>query len=106
MEATRLTREGRLAEAMAVLQGARAGGDVTTPAADGNHHADVHRTRSSATTCGRCAGSSGTSRPHPSTSSAERGSPFTTAGFARSLVVQFGEGELRSSVIAVTAIAG
>jgi hypothetical protein len=49
MEATRLTREGRLTEAMAVLQGARPGGDVTTTAADGDHHADVHQSNPGAT---------------------------------------------------------
>jgi hypothetical protein len=49
MEATRLTREGRLTEAMAVLQGARSGGDVTTTAADGDHQADVHQSNAGAT---------------------------------------------------------
>jgi poly(hydroxyalkanoate) depolymerase family esterase len=49
MEATRLTREGRLTEAMAVLQGARPGGDVTTTAADGDRHADAHQTNAGAT---------------------------------------------------------
>jgi poly(hydroxyalkanoate) depolymerase family esterase len=43
MEATRLTREGRLVEAMAVLQGVRPRGDATTTtAADGDHHADAN----------------------------------------------------------------
>jgi poly(hydroxyalkanoate) depolymerase family esterase len=40
MEATRLTREGRLAEAMDVLRGARSGADATTTASSRNHNAD------------------------------------------------------------------
>jgi hypothetical protein len=37
MEATRLTREGRLAEAMDVLRGARSGADATTTVPSRNH---------------------------------------------------------------------
>jgi poly(hydroxyalkanoate) depolymerase family esterase len=48
MEATRLTREGRLTEAMAVLQGARPEASATTTAPDGNHHAEEHRTNAGA----------------------------------------------------------
>jgi poly(hydroxyalkanoate) depolymerase family esterase len=48
MEATRLTREGRLTEAMAVLQGARPEASATTAAPDGNHHAEAHRTNAGA----------------------------------------------------------
>jgi poly(hydroxyalkanoate) depolymerase family esterase len=40
MEATRLTREGRLAEAMDVLRGARSEPDITTTARSSNHDAD------------------------------------------------------------------
>jgi poly(hydroxyalkanoate) depolymerase family esterase len=45
MEATRLTREGRLTEAMAVLQGARPHADATATAPDGDHHAEGHQTK-------------------------------------------------------------
>ena len=48
MEATRLTREGRLTEAMAVLQGARPHADATTTAPDGDHHAEAHQTNGGA----------------------------------------------------------
>jgi hypothetical protein len=48
MEATRLTREGRLTEAMAVLQGARPEASATRTAPDGNHHAEAHRTKAGA----------------------------------------------------------
>jgi poly(hydroxyalkanoate) depolymerase family esterase len=40
MEATRLTREGRLAEAMGVLRGARSEPDITTTARSSNHDTD------------------------------------------------------------------
>jgi poly(hydroxyalkanoate) depolymerase family esterase len=43
MEATRLTREGRLTEAMAVLQGARPHADATTTAPDDDRHAGAHQ---------------------------------------------------------------
>jgi poly(hydroxyalkanoate) depolymerase family esterase len=45
MEATRLTREGRLTEAMAVLQGARPNADATATAPDGDHHVEGHQTK-------------------------------------------------------------
>ena len=43
MEATRLTREGRLTEAMAVLQGARPHADATMTAPDDDRHAGAHQ---------------------------------------------------------------
>jgi poly(hydroxyalkanoate) depolymerase family esterase len=46
MEATRLTREGRLLEAMAVLHGARPRTAATTT--DGDHHAKAHQTNAGA----------------------------------------------------------
>jgi poly(hydroxyalkanoate) depolymerase family esterase len=48
MEATRLTREGRLTEAIALLQGERPGGNVTTSPPDGDHRADAHQTNAGA----------------------------------------------------------
>jgi poly(hydroxyalkanoate) depolymerase family esterase len=48
MEATRLTREGRLTEAMALLHGARPWVDATTTAPDGNHRAGAHQTNAGA----------------------------------------------------------
>ena len=46
LEATRLTREGRLLEAMAVLHGARPRTDPTTT--DDDHHAKAHQTNAGA----------------------------------------------------------
>ena len=48
MEATRLTREGRLTEAMALLQGARPSVDATTTAPDDDHHAEAHQANAGA----------------------------------------------------------
>jgi poly(hydroxyalkanoate) depolymerase family esterase len=48
MEATRLTREGRLTKAMALLRGARPWGDATTTAPDGDHRAEAHQTNAGA----------------------------------------------------------
>ena len=47
MEATRLTREGRLSEAMALLHGARPRRAPAT-APDGDHHAETHQTNAGA----------------------------------------------------------
>ena len=44
MEATRLTREGRLREAMALLQGARPSVGATSTAPDDDHRAEAHQT--------------------------------------------------------------
>jgi poly(hydroxyalkanoate) depolymerase family esterase len=41
IEATRLTREGRLTEAMEILRGARPGTDATTTAPSSNHYAEA-----------------------------------------------------------------
>ena len=48
MEATRLTREGRLTEAMAVLHGARPHADATTTAPDDDRQAGAHQANAGA----------------------------------------------------------
>jgi poly(hydroxyalkanoate) depolymerase family esterase len=48
MEATRLTREGRLSEAMALLHGARPSVGATASAPDGDHRAETHQTNAGA----------------------------------------------------------
>ena len=48
MEATRLTREGRLIEAMALLQGALPSVGATSTAPDGDHRAEAHQTNAGA----------------------------------------------------------
>jgi poly(hydroxyalkanoate) depolymerase family esterase len=48
MEATRLTREGRLTEAMALLQGALPSVGATSTAPDGDHRTEAHQTNEGA----------------------------------------------------------
>jgi len=50
MDATRLTRQGRLKEAMAVLRGARSGTDWSTAARNSGHDADTQEANSGAST--------------------------------------------------------